>query len=254
MSTRLVASESYHTATPFKHLILDDFFAEEVADAIAKDYPSEDHVAWKRYLNPLENKFLTNSWDVFSPLTYRVFSELNSSIFVQELEILTGVSGLASDAGLHGGGLHMHGRGGRLNLHLDYSVHPKLNLQRRLNLLVYLTPNWNEEWGGELELWAGDKFKPFQVCHKIVPKFNRAIIFDTTTDSWHGLPEPIKCPDSIFRRSIALYYLSQPDSTQDSDRKKARFVPRPDQANDPEIENLIRMRSDTINAYKTYEK
>jgi Rps23 Pro-64 3,4-dihydroxylase Tpa1-like proline 4-hydroxylase len=251
---RLSASNSYHTAMPFKHLILDDFFAEEVASAIAKDFPSEDHVAWKRYLNPLENKFLTNSWDAFSPLTYRVFSELNSPNFVQKLELLTGVFGLSSDDGLHGGGLHMHGRGGSLNLHLDYSIHPKLNLQRRLNLLVYLTPNWQQEWGGELELWAGNKLKPTTVCHKIVPKFNRAIIFDTTTNSWHGLPEPIRCPESIFRKSIALYYLSQPDSSEDKDRKKAKFVPRPDQANDPEIKKLILMRSDTENAYKTYER
>jgi Rps23 Pro-64 3,4-dihydroxylase Tpa1-like proline 4-hydroxylase len=52
------------------------------------------------------------------------------------------------------GGLHTHARGGKLNVHLDYDIHPKLELQRYLNLIIYLTPGWKPEWGGGLGMWG----------------------------------------------------------------------------------------------------
>jgi len=232
---------------------MDGFFSQEIALELSNEFPNVDHPAWKRYLNPLENKFLTNSWDAFPAVTYRVFTELNSAAFVSELEFLTGISDLVSDPGLHGGGLHMHGRDGILNVHLDYSIHPKMMLQRRLNLLVYLTPDWNRDWGGELQLWTGDNSRPFEVKQAIEPRFNRAVLFDTTQCSWHGVPEPINCPDGVFRRSIALYYLSKPNSTQVANRKKAMFSPRPDQEGNPEIEEFIAMRSDVERVHMAYE-
>lgn len=252
-SAKIKAAASFREATPFKHIVLDEFFNHDIALELSSEFPSIDHPAWKRYLNPLENKYLTNNWDVFSTLTYKVFTELNSFAFVRELESLTGICDLVSDHGLHGGGLHMHGRNGILNVHLDYSIHPKLMLQRRLNLLVYLTPDWDPKWGGELQLWRGDESRPIEVQQVIEPRFNRAVLFDTTANSWHGLPEPIDCPDSVFRRSIALYYLSRPDSSHVANRKKATFSPRPEQEGDPDIDKLIVLRSDVESVHKAYE-
>ena len=192
------------------------------------------------YNNPLEIKKTCNNWDVFDKYIYQTLSYLNSEHFVEFLSNTFGISPLFADPGLNGGGLHVHKRGGKLNTHLDYSVHPKLDLQRKLNLLVYLNSNWHPDWGGSLGLWeqAPDKKKPGRLAKQISPLFNRAVLFDTTQNSWHGLPEPINCPENETRRSLALYYLVPKPEDVDP-RGKALFAPYGAQEGDAEIEKLI---------------
>ena len=158
---------------------------------------------------------------------------------------------LYSDIGLNGGGWHIHKQGGKLNTHLDYSVHPKLNLQRKLNIIVYLNSNWEDSWGGSLGLW-GNKSpkKPGKLIKTISPKFNRAVLFDTTQNSWHGLPDPLKCPKDEYRKSIAIYYLCNLP-TNVSKRGRALFSPNENQKNDKEVLDLIKSRSIIKNANKT---
>ncbi|HEX5694602.1 MAG TPA: 2OG-Fe(II) oxygenase, partial [Arenimonas sp.] len=38
------------------------------------------------------------------------------------------------------------------------------------------------------------------------PIFNRAVIFNTRSDTFHGHPAPLLVPDGVWRRSIAMYY------------------------------------------------
>ena len=83
---------------------------------------------------------------------YSTFCYLNSTPFILKLKKITGIKKLYPDVGLHGGGLHIHGNGDKLNIHLDYSIHPKLKLQRKLNLIIYLGEGWDASWGGELHL------------------------------------------------------------------------------------------------------
>ena len=81
-------------------------------------------------------------------MTYRTFSYLNSNDFVSLLgRTLFKGDILSSDFGLNGGGWHVHSRGGKLNTHLDYSLHPKTRQQRKLNIIVYLNSTWQECWG-----------------------------------------------------------------------------------------------------------
>jgi hypothetical protein len=49
---------------------------------------------------------------------------------------------------------------------------------------------------------------------KIQPIFNRCVIFETCKGSFHGHPEPLKCPASVKRRSLALYYFKDEGSPQ----------------------------------------
>ncbi len=37
---------------------------------------------------------------------------------------------------------------------------------------------------------------------------NRVLIFTTDVDSFHGHPEPMRCPQGVTRRSLALYYFT----------------------------------------------
>ena len=141
----------------FHHTVIDNFFDDETAMSLSREFPSYDSDVWYVYNNPLENKKACNTWNLFPRNLYSTFCYLNSPPFVSKLQKITGIKKLYPDVGLHGGGLHMHGKGGKLNVHLDYSIHPKLKLQRKLNLIVYLAENWNPEWKGQLEFWSADR-------------------------------------------------------------------------------------------------
>jgi Rps23 Pro-64 3,4-dihydroxylase Tpa1-like proline 4-hydroxylase len=119
------------------------------------------------------------------------------------LEALTGIEGLIPAPYFGGGGLHQIEPGGFLKIHADFNVHPKLKLDRRLNMLVYLNKDWRDEYGGHLELWDRD----LSACRKkILPSFNRTVIFSTTDTSFHGHPHPLTAPVGMSRKSVSLYY------------------------------------------------
>ena len=97
----------------------------------------------------------------------------------------------------------MTANGGHLDVHADFNLHQSLGLERRINALIYLNRDWEEDYGGCLELWDID-MKECRV--KVAPLFNRCVIFNTTSTSWHGHPEPSCHPRDTPRRSIAFYY------------------------------------------------
>ena len=137
----------------------------------------------------------------------QLISFFNNDIFLKYLQELTGIKEpLISDPYLSGGGYHEIKNGGVLKVHADFNRHPSLELDRRVNLLLYLNKSWKEEWGGNLELYSPDDLD--EPIVKVTPEFNRCVIFNTTSYTYHGHPEVISCPEGISRKSIALYYFS----------------------------------------------
>ena len=247
------SSKQFLESKPFNHIIIDNFFNEDVANKLSNDFLSFDSKDWFEYDNNLELKKIHNLWNLFPPLTYKVFSYLNSLEFIELLKLGTGIKSLYCDMGLHGGGCHVHARGGKLNVHKDYSIHPKMGLLRKVNIIIYLTKNWNPDWGGGLELWDDDNGNPGNKIKYVDCIFNRAVIFDTTQNSWHGLPEPITCPENEYRKSLAIYYLTEP--TQEADpRQKALYAPYKEQKDNPEILKMIKERASDSNYSNTYRK
>ena len=228
---------------PYYYQVIDNFFNQEQAKTISKEFPEYNSDIWYYYNNPLEHKKTCNNWYQFGPETYKTLTMLNSKEFIRQLQKITGIPKLYPDIGLHGGGLHIHERGGKLNVHLDYSIHPKLKLQRKLNLIIYLTEDWNPEWGGGLELWSHNKNtnRPNKKEITIDNVFNRAVLFDTTQNSWHGFPDPLTCPEGTYRKSLAVYYLTDPPEGTDP-RPRALYAPTKEQENNPEILKLIEER------------
>jgi hypothetical protein len=199
--------EPYQQATPYPHSAIDDMLLQDVAEKAYEAFPKVGDDGWIHYVHVNEKKHGLNKLDLLPPSLRSVIEELNSDRFVRWLEQLTGIEGLHADPMLEGGGLHQSGRGGFLNIHADFTVHPhKRNWRRRVNVLVYLNKGWQEEWGGQLELWERDMSKCTQ---RITPFFNRCVIFNTDEDSYHGLPEPLTCPEDESRKSIALYYFTE---------------------------------------------
>jgi Rps23 Pro-64 3,4-dihydroxylase Tpa1-like proline 4-hydroxylase len=235
--------DKFQQAKPFNHVVIDNFFKEEVAVELAKEFPSYDSGQWSLHMNAIENKKSCNRWGEFPKNTYRAFFYLTTQ-FVETMQAMLDDPALEADSGLQGGGWHAHSRGGKNNIHLDYSIHPKLGLQRKLNIIIYMTPDWDQSWGGGLELWNHDSDTelPGQLITTVNNCFNRAIIFDTTQNSWHGLPKEIACPEGVVRQSLAVYYVTTPEESANP-RGRALFVPYGEQANDPAVLELIKQRS-----------
>jgi len=150
-------------------------------------------------------KFQFRPGQIQSGLIRNLFAELNGQAFLGFLEQMTGISGLIPDPHYDGGGLHETKRGGHLGVHADFNIHDQLKLERRLNLLVYLNEDWEEDYGGQLVVW--DRAMK-QCVVRVPPLFGRAVIFNTDLDSFHGHPDPLNCPPDRTRRSIATYYYS----------------------------------------------
>ena len=144
---------------------------------ITEDFPAYDDERWYFYENAIENKKTLQHWLRFPPEIYQTLQDLCSNDFIESIKSMTGIKNLYPDYGLHGGGLHIHGRGGNLNIHKDYSIHPRLKMQRKLNLIVYMSDDWDPTWGGGLELWSNNSEtnRPKELVKTIEPKFNRAI-------------------------------------------------------------------------------
>ncbi len=234
---------SFHGAPPFNHCVVDDFLAPDWLDAVVEEFLPYESPRWFQYKNAIENKKALNDWNAFPPRTYRLFNYLNSPEFVDRLSALVGVR-LYADSGLHGGGWHCHGQGGNLNPHYDYSIHPKFGLERKINLIIYVSPALQPQHGGHLGLWArapeGDL--PGDLVKEIEPRCNRAVFFDTTQHSWHGMSRPLSQPADVFRQSLAVYYLCEPSPNADP-RGRALFAPRAEQVGDAEVEALIKLRA-----------
>jgi len=230
--------QDYLNAEPFPHIIIDDFLPTDILDKILEEFPQPGAIDWQNFKNKSEKKLASTSELQMGETIRFLLYQLNSSVFIDFLEKLTGIDGIIPDPHFVGGGLHQIERGGYLKLHVDFNKHTRLKLDRRLNLLIYLNKNWEEEYGGHLQLWDSE----IKECHqKILPIFNRCVIFSTTDFSYHGHPDPLTCPEDRTRKSLALYYYSNgrpAEEVSDSDHSTV-FKARPDE--DLTEKNLHRM-------------
>lgn len=207
-------AREYQQASPFPHIMLDGFLAPRHVKSIQQEFPGpEEELEWRRVdlvssAGDLVQDRKLGFGDVnrLGPALRELLWELNSGSFLRILENLTGIEGLIADPKLQGGGIHQVLPGGMLAVHADFTRHSLYDLDRRLNVLVYLNEDWNDDWGGELELWSAD----MQRCERrIRPLAGRCVIFNTSQTSFHGHPRPLTCPEGRTRKSIALYYYTQ---------------------------------------------
>lgn len=195
--------DRYLAAQPFPHVVLDDFLPAAFASQLLDGFPPK-HLA--SVTREDAHQYLKRGFrpgDLGDTPARANVQPFNSRPFLVFLESLTGIEGLMPDPDYLGAGYHEISPGGSLAVHADFTVHQRLNLVRRLNVLLYLNREWEPAYGGNLELWDAG----MQHCvTSIAPIFNRCVVFTTTPSSFHGHPEPLACPQDRTRRSLALYY------------------------------------------------
>ena len=244
----------FKSAEPFESVVIDNFLNEEYAEQLYTLFP-ENFNDWYVYENPIEVKYAFDNINHLESPLKDYFYHLSTPDIVSVFSYISGINELEYDEYLHGAGLHSHPRHGRLQIHLDYEKHPYSGKERRLNIILFLSKDWKEEWNGHNELWGTDLKK---CVRKTAVKFNRAIIFKTNDVSFHGLPEKIQCPPNVFRKSLAYYYVSPVDSNVESNeeegyikknyRKKAAFFPSMSDGHvpNPNMEKLCKIRNERL--------
>jgi Rps23 Pro-64 3,4-dihydroxylase Tpa1-like proline 4-hydroxylase len=198
---------AYKSNLPFPNIYFDEFFNPEILKDILKELPELGSEKTDiHYANPNESKYASKGEFRFGPKTKAFMHYLNSQPFLEFLQVLSGIEEtLIPDPYFEGGGFHQIKPGGFLKVHVDFHSHKLMNLDRRINVLIYLNENWEESYGGHFELWETDMSKSVV---RIAPLFNRLAMFSTTGNSYHGHPDVLTCPPDRSRKSLALYYYS----------------------------------------------
>jgi hypothetical protein len=195
-------AKSFSEGKPFPHIVIDDFVTVD-HDEVCAAFPTQDWAFWDRFDDGYQFQKRHCSEISRMPALYRnMIHELSGPAFLRILEAITGIRGLLPDPYLYGGGLHLSGPGGILAPHVDFTSLGPLALYRRLNLLIYFNSEWEEQYGGCLELYEKGRTEP---AVTIVPSFGRCILFRTDNQSIHGFSRPI-IGENRWRKSLALYY------------------------------------------------
>lgn len=213
---------AFQAAEPYPHLVMPGFLRPELAAAAESSFPSDLDERWTSYLHYNERKYGMTELSAFPDALRRLTEQLCSRSFLDWLEHATGIEGLLADPSLEGGGLHATRAGGFLRLHADFTGHHhRPTWRRRINLIVFLNPGWREDWQGHLELWNRDLGE----CKaRVAPDLNQAVVFATDDTSYHGYPDPVRCPENVVRRSLALYYYTE---DADFERRPTDYRARP---------------------------
>ena len=195
--------KTYLQARPYPHLVIDDLFNPALLERLIAEFPTAKNRDWLVWDTNHELKTTSRGIDGLSTFTQMFCLWLNSREVINAIESIVGMKNLVGDPLFHGAGLHEMYRDGWLEMHADYTRHFTLPLVRRFNILIYLNQDWDDSWGGELVL-QDSKNKSDRASY--APYFNRTIIFPTTAQTFHGVPNAVSCPINCSRKLLSIYY------------------------------------------------
>lgn len=201
--------ERFQNAEPFPSICLDNFLKADEAVRVAEAFPTYDQaneMGFEFLSVNSRKKIQVTEQDKFPDPIARLSEMLASGEFRQCLSDMTGIESLVWDNQLGGGGMHLSADAGTLDVHVDFNFAEHLQLYRRLNILVYMNPVWEESWGGQVELWDREVKRCVQ-SH--APILNRCVLFETSDISFHGLTPVRNLPAGLSRNSFAAYYYTE---------------------------------------------
>jgi hypothetical protein len=207
-------------ARPFPHVVIDGFFSVVPAERLLEDFPPFKPENALNEFGEVGRKATIADIRSVSPFYGEVHDYIASGEFLEVISQITGIAGLVHDYQMFGGGTHENLEGQELDAHVDFNYLDDQKLHRRLNLLLYLNKEWQESWGGCLELHSNPRRPEENQIKVIVPAFNRCVIFETSERSWHGF-ERIRLPHDKkhhSRKLLSIYLYTR-------DRRAEEIVP-----------------------------
>ena len=229
--------QKFRDARPFPYVVIENLLVPGAAEEVAASFPSFERAREQgfafNFVNEQRKIQITDAAKFPEPVR-RLQNAIASPEFLADLEFITGIPRLLADEQLEGGGMHLTGSGGRLDVHVDFNVLGERKLFRRLNILLYLNTTWQEDWGGQIELWDQD----VRNCLlRSPPALNRCLIFETSDVSYHGVA-PVKAPAEVVRQSFAAYYYTrEAPPTWNGTSHSTIFKARPNE----KVRKLVRM-------------
>lgn len=199
---------AFTNARPFRHVVIDDFFLPEVAEAMLRDFPSVDDPS--QLLNEFGGpnpKSAISDVKSLAPVFVDVDTYIQGGEFLGAMEKMTGIPDLRYDPWYYGAGTHENFHGAGLDAHYDFNIHPKTAYHRRLNAIIYLNKDWDPSWRGEIAFHTDPWDLNNDVKKTVTPDFNRCVVFETTENSWHSVA-PVNLPEDQrekSRKSLTIY-------------------------------------------------
>ncbi len=201
--------QDFAQAQPFKHVVIDDFFTPEYCQSLLNQFPDFNNKDAIDENHKLGKKAVVQTVAQIGSAYKQLDQLVQGTDFLNLVETITGIPKLIYDPHYIGGGTHNNLDGQELDPHVDFTHHPLTTHHRRLNLIVYLNHQWESDWGGNIEFHQNPRLDPKEdQITRVLPLFNRAVIFETHNHSWHGF-SPIQLPQdrkNLSRKSFALYY------------------------------------------------
>lgn len=180
---------------------IDNLLPNDFSDEIFKAFPDPNLMKKKRSWREFKN--VAAQMDQYNPTLEEIIYAFQDSRIVKIIGDITNLKNLEPDENLYAGGISLMSKGNFLNPHLDNSHDKEVQKYRVLNLLYYVTPNWEIPYGGNLELWPnGVKGEPIEIHSK----FNRLVVMVTNKRSFHSVN---KVKYDGIRCCVSNYYFSE---------------------------------------------
>lgn len=224
----LVLRESFLSAQPFPHIVIDNFLDLNLIQEVVKEFPTPEEKYQHGGNKTVLKGFQVNPLEVREKPAMKAMFDLIESEEVRNslATICNSKTEILCDPEYMGSGLLMAKDGGIHKVHRDRNRHPKTLLYPRLVLLIYFNEEWVSEYGGSFQLWN----RKINECVSIEPLFNRCIIFENTNYAYHGISN-VHLPPGMTRKALNFYYYTAeiPQSEKKMYRHDTDFFARPEE-------------------------
>ncbi len=195
-----------HPIQVARYFVLDELLPTEIAREIYAQFPKFNKMRLLNNFGELKLKY--SHIRHTAALLQDLHRAIQDPKVIAMIEAITGIPKQLPDTSRIAGGVSAMMKGYYINPHLDNSHDIDKKYYRTVNLLYYVSPDWQLENGGNYELW--DEAVENRI---IVPSlFNRLVVMETNRRSWHAV-NPVTC--NATRCCVFNYYFSEQSPEQE---------------------------------------